>query len=82
MSRLKILKNRKGFNFTLSMTLNTLNYNEIEAFVDLAVSFDAEPLIMLVANPYNTIQFQRTYLKFTDEQFEEMYAAIKICMNA
>ena len=58
------------------MTLNTLNYCEIESFVDLALSFDAEPLIMLVANPYNTVKFQRTYLKFSDEQFEEMYTAI------
>ena len=76
MEHLKNLKNRKGFSFSLSMTLNTLNYCEIESFVDLALSFDAEPLIMLVANPYNTVKFQRTYLKFSDEQFEEMYTAI------
>jgi hypothetical protein len=27
---------------------------------------------MLVANPYNTTEFQKSYLNFTDVQFEEM----------
>ena len=72
LERLQGLKHRKHFSFTLSMTLNTLNSSEIESFVDLALSFDAEPLIMLVANPYNTTEFQKSYLNFTDVQFEEM----------
>ena len=72
LKRLQGLKQRKHFNFTLSMTLNTINSSEIGSFVDLALSFDAEPLIMLVANPYNTTEFQKSYLNFTDAQFEKM----------
>ena len=59
LDRLAELKRRKGFEFTLSMTLNTVNALEIEDFVDLALRFDAEPLIMLVANPYQTMDFQK-----------------------
>ena len=76
LKRLQGLKQRKHFNFTLSMTLNTINSSEIGSFVDLALSFDAEPLIMLVANPYHTTEFQKSYLNFTNAQFEEMYTAI------
>ena len=70
------LKNRKGFEFTVSMTLNSINALEIEEFVDLALGFDAEPLIMLVANPYETGEFQKKFLTFTDAQFAEMEAQI------
>ena len=76
LKRLQGLKHRKKFSFSLSMTLNTVNSGEIESFVDLALSFDAEPLIMLVANPYHTTEFQKLYLNFTDAQFAEMYTAI------
>ncbi len=70
------LKNRKGFEFTVSMTLNSINALEIEEFVDLALGLDAEPLIMLVANPYETGEFQKKFLTFTDAQFAEMEAQI------
>ena len=76
LDRLAELKRRKGFEFTLSMTLNTLNALEIEDFVDLALRFDAEPLIMLVANPYQTTDFQKKFLTFSDEQFAEMEGQI------
>ncbi len=58
------------------MTLNTVNALEIEDFVDLALRFDAEPLIMLVANPYQTIDFQKKFLTFTEGQFAEMETQI------
>ncbi len=76
MKKLKALKPDKGFTFTVSMTLNSLNCSEIEDFVDLGLSLDAEPLISLVANPYQTVEFQKEYLVFTDEQFQDMLAAI------
>jgi len=76
MNKLKALKADKGFTFTVSMTLNSCNCAEIEGFVDLGLSLDAEPLISLVANPYQTIEFQKEYLVFTDEQFQDMLAAI------
>lgn len=72
LDRLADLKRRKGFEFTLSMTLNTVNALEIEDFVDLALRFEAEPLIMLVANPHQTADFQKKFLTFTDVQFSEM----------
>jgi len=59
------------------MTLNSTNAAEIETFVDLGLSLDSEPLISLVANPYQTYEFQKQYLTFTDAQFEDMSAAIE-----
>lgn len=76
MKKLKALKADKGFTFTVSMTLNSRNCLEIEAFVDLGLSLDAEPLISLVANPYQTVEFQKKYLVFSDAQFDHMLAAI------
>lgn len=77
LKRLRALKQRKDFEFTVAMTLNSVNALEIEDFVDLALEMDAEPLIMLVANPYETMDFQRKFLLFTPPQFEEMEAQIK-----
>jgi MoaA/NifB/PqqE/SkfB family radical SAM enzyme len=76
LEKLRQLKEYKDFTFTLSMTLNTVNCEEIEAFVDLALSYDAEPLILLVANPYQEVEFQKRYLTFNQKQFGDMYAAI------
>lgn len=76
LGRIADLRKRKDFEFTVSMTLNSLNALEIEAFVDLALGYDAEPLIMLVANPYETKDFQRKFLLFTPPQFDEMEAQI------
>lgn len=76
LGRIADLRKRKDFEFTVSMTLNSVNALEIEDFVDLALSFDAEPLIMLVANPYETRDFQRNFLLFTPPQFDEMEAQI------
>tara|TARA_B100000214_G_scaffold305354_1_gene236276 strand:+ start:54 stop:1268 length:1215 start_codon:yes stop_codon:yes gene_type:complete len=74
--KLKELKSRKPFTFTLSMTLNSVNALEIEKFVELALSNDAEPLISLVANPFSTYDFQKKYLTFTDYQFRLMQEQI------
>ncbi len=76
LGRIADLRTRKDFEFTVSMTLNSVNALEIEDFVDLALGFDAEPLIMLVANPYETTDFQRKFLLFTPPQFDEMEAQI------
>ena len=77
LEKLRDMKTRKDFRFTLSMTLNTVNTGEIEQFVDLALSYGAEPLIMLVANPYQEINFQRKFLIFTPAQFDDMFRAIE-----
>lgn len=77
LGKLSDLKKRKDFEFTVSMTLNSVNALEIEEFVDLALGFDAEPLIMLVANPYLTGEFQKKFLTFTDAQFGEMERQIE-----
>lgn len=77
LGRLRDMKNRKNYTFTLSMTLNSVNCGEIEQFVDLALSFEAEPLILLVANPYQRVDFQKSYLNFNPAQFDEMFAAIE-----
>lgn len=77
LERLRDLKKRKDFEFTISMTLNSVNALEIEDFVDLGIRLNAEPLIMLVANPYETTDFQRKFLLFTPPQFEEMEAQIR-----
>lgn len=76
LKRIAELRKRKDFEFTVSMTLNSVNALEIEDFVDLALGLNAEPLIMLVANPYETTDFQRKFLLFTPSQFEEMEAQI------
>ena len=72
LDKLSDLKRRKNFAFTISMTLNSVNALEIEDFVDLALQKGAEPLIMLVANPYETSDFQRKFLLFTPPQFDQM----------
>jgi MoaA/NifB/PqqE/SkfB family radical SAM enzyme len=77
LERIKSMKARKDFIFTLSMTLNSVNCDEIEQFVDLALSYDAEPLILLVSNPYQDLDFQKEFLVFTQPQFDQMFAAIK-----
>ncbi|MEO0034375.1 MAG: hypothetical protein RLZZ501_398, partial [Pseudomonadota bacterium] len=76
LARLRDLRRRKGFVFTLSMTVNRRNHDQIGRFVDLALGFDAEPLLLLVTNPYQTAAFQRDFLHFTPEQFATMEAQI------
>ena len=77
LERLRELKYRKGFTFTVSMTLNSVNCGEIERFVDLALMVDAEPLVMLVANPDQTSDFQKNFLIFTDAQMDDMFVQIE-----
>lgn len=74
------LKTRKGFNFTISMTLNSVNYREIESFVDMGLELGAEPLLLLVSNPYQTVDFQKEFLFFTPEQFDDMFGQIQRAM--
>jgi len=77
LGRLSELKKRKGFLMTVSMTVNRVNCHEIGPFIDLAHSYDAEPLVILVTNPKQTLAFQEEFLVFSDEQFFEMEAQIK-----
>jgi len=76
MAKFQNLKADKGFTYTVSMTLNSVNSGEIEKFVDLALSLDAEPLVSLVSNPYQESGFQKEFLVFSDDQFKDMFAAI------
>ena len=80
LKRLGEMKQHKDFTFTLSMTVSTVNCHEVEDFVDLALGLGAEPLMLLVANPYQQLDFQKKYLTFTDSQFEEMFRAIERCL--
>lgn len=73
---LKEMKKKKPFEFSISMTLNKVNHAEIEAFVDLGLAHDAEPDIVLVANPDRTVDFQKRFLTFTDAEFAQMFAQI------
>jgi MoaA/NifB/PqqE/SkfB family radical SAM enzyme len=70
------LNQRKPFKFSISMTLNSVNFDEIERFVDLGIKYGAEPDILLVANPDQTTSFQKEFLKFSEEQFVKMFEQI------
>jgi MoaA/NifB/PqqE/SkfB family radical SAM enzyme len=76
LEKLSALHRTKGFPMTLSMTLNSVNATEIETFVDLALGFDAEPLVMLVTNPFQTREFHEKFLIFTEDQLDEMEGQI------
>ncbi len=77
---LKELKKVKDFIFITTMTVNSENYMEIESFVDLSLERDAQPLAILVGNPYQTLEFQRNFLCFTDAQFDSMFQQIDQCL--
>ena len=77
---LKGLKESKDFIFITTMTVNSENYGEIEAFVDLSLERNAQPVLILVGNPYQTVDFQRNFLCFSDDQFDEMFAQIDRCL--
>lgn len=66
-----------GYSFTTSMTLNSVNHAEIRQFVDMSMELGAEPLILLVSNPFETTEFQKDFLLFTTEQFAVMERDIK-----
>lgn len=78
--KLAEMKKRKGFIYSISMTINTVNAGEIEQFVDLCLKSDAEPEILLVANPNETMEFQKKFLFFTPAQFAEMDRQINVCI--
>lgn len=76
--RIAELRREKHFLFDISMTLNARNFDEIERFVDLGISLGADPLILLVTNPFQTLDFQREFLHFSDEQFAEIERQIAV----
>ena len=72
------LKERnENFDFTINMTLNSKNFDEIEDFTNLAKKLNAIPKISLVSNPYGTFRFQRDYLFFTKKQQKEILRQIE-----
>jgi len=74
---LKQLKAKKHFEFSISMTLNTLNHDEIERFIDLGIEYGAVPDVVMVANPDQSLDFQKEFLHFSDQQFDEMFSQIE-----
>lgn len=78
--RLQQLKHEKNFIFTVSMTVNKVNHAEIENFVDLALDHDAEPILALVTNPYQTSQFQKEFLAFSAAEMATMRDQIARCL--
>lgn len=74
--RLAELKEKKRFFFEISMTVNAENCGEIEDFVDLGLAQGAEPLLLLVSNPFGEAGFQQQYLHFSDDQFDLMEGQI------
>lgn len=83
LKKLQALKREKRFRMPISMTLNAQNFDQIERFIDLCIGFDGEPQVILVTNPYQTLDFQREFLHFTPAQFATMFdqierAAIKV----
>ena len=76
LGRIAELHKRKPFFFEISMTVNSRNYDQIKAFVDMGVALGAEPLLLLVSNPFQTSAFQREFLHFSEAQFTEMKAQI------
>lgn len=76
LKKLQDLKREKPFRMPISMTLNARNSDQIERFVDLCLEFDGEPQVILVTNPYQTLEFQREFLHFTSGQFDTMFDQI------
>jgi sulfatase maturation enzyme AslB (radical SAM superfamily) len=75
--RLSLLKKKKDFLLVLTITMNSLNFDEIERFVELGLSFDAEPLFNLVCNSKESLSFQKKYLHFSPSQFAIMTEQIE-----
>lgn len=73
---LSVMKKQKPFMFTLSMTVNSKNFNQLESFVDLAVSLDAQPIISMVNNYKNSNNFQNEYLSFNKNDYEQLLVQI------
>ena len=62
--------------FTVSMTVNSKNFNQLESFVDLAISLNAQPIISLVNNYKNSDYFQNEYLTFSNNDYEKLLTQI------
>ena len=76
LKRLQTLKAEKNFAYTISMTVNSVNHDEVERFVDLGLAHDAEPLLILVSNPYQTREFQKSFLTFNSAQTRTLFEQI------
>ncbi len=70
------LRKHKGFSFTLGMTLNSKNSDQIYEFVVLASGLGAVPDIGLVSNPDQSVRFNRQYLHFSQGQKDEILGQI------
>lgn len=77
-NNLKILsdmKKQRHFVLTTSMTLNTVNYNEILEFTRLSVGFGADPKFTLVSDP-GFDNFYKEFLDFNKAKIKEILSQI------
>ena len=79
--KLSSIKKHKPFMFTLAMTVNSKNFNQLEKFVDLAVSLDAQPVISLVNNYKQSDYFQNEYLSFSQNDYDQLLTQIDISLQ-
>ncbi|MDP6543323.1 MAG: radical SAM protein [Phycisphaerae bacterium] len=71
------IKKRNNFEFTITMTVNSKNCNEIYDFVSLANHYNATPKMYLVSNPNKSFRFNHEYLSFNKKQTAEILEQIE-----
>jgi len=76
LGRIRDMKKTKNFTFTITLTVNSINALELDKFCDLSISFNAEPLLTLVNNPFGSLAFQEKYLHFSASQIDKMIEQI------
>jgi MoaA/NifB/PqqE/SkfB family radical SAM enzyme len=76
LERISEMKKKKKFVFSITLTVNSINALELEKFCDMGISLGAEPMIILVNNPFGSFAFQRKYLHFSASQVTQMMEQI------
>lgn len=71
------MKKNNNFAFTIAMTVNSKNCNQIYDFVSLANNYNAMPKINLVSNHDRSLKFNREYLSFDNKQKESILEQIE-----
>jgi len=71
------MKKRNNFEFTITMTVNSKNCNELYDFVLLANNYNATPKMYLVSNPNKSFRFNHEYLSFSKKQKEDALEQIE-----
>ena len=80
LGKLQQLKREKDFVLTVSMTVNRVNHDEILDFVRLGLTYDADPIVALVTNPYQTTEFQKQFLAFQPAELKTMHTQIEAAL--